>query len=104
MPYLYQPQDRSKPGDTLRETMAAVNLTPAALARKTGLPLREATALLASRIPIAPGVAAQLEKALGTPAVFWRKLDANYRTSVNQSRTKQIHRTLVLCALCVLRG
>ena len=104
MRYLYKPQDRSAPGDTLREAMAAANLTPTALARKTGLPLSQVTALLASRSPVAPGVAAQLETALGTPAIFWLKLDANYRATVSQSRTTQIHPILVLCALCVLCG
>lgn len=92
MLYPYKPQDRSKPGDTLRETMAAANLTPAALARKTGLPLPEVNCLLCSQIGTTPETAAKLETALDTPAAFWLKLDENYRAVARPIQTAEKHR------------
>jgi plasmid maintenance system antidote protein VapI len=83
MSFRYQPKDRTPPGETLRETMAAKGLTAADLAEKAGLPLDEVHQLLTSKISITSDAAAKLETALGTPAVFWRTLDAHYRAVVS---------------------
>lgn len=81
----YQPKDRTSPGETLRETMAAKGIAPADLAQRADLPLDEVRQLLTSKISITSDVAAKLETVLGVPAVFWRTLDANYRAVVSQT-------------------
>ena len=103
MHHRYEPKDRSKPGDTLREALAALDLTPSRLASKTGMPSRQVRALLASQIAITPQTATKLETALGTPAAFWLRLDANYRNSITPSQP-HIMPILLLCVLCVLCG
>lgn len=86
MSFRYQPKDRTPPGETLRETMAAKGLAPADVAQQTGLPIDEVRQLLTSKISITPDAAAKLETALGVPAVFWRTLDANYRAVVSPTK------------------
>ena len=79
MSYRYEPKDRTPPGETLRETMEAIGLSPSGLAERASLSPREVSALLASKIPLTMETAAKLETALGVASIFWRKLDANYR-------------------------
>jgi len=80
----YQPKDRTPPGETLRETMAANGIAPADLARQAGLPPDEVRQILTGKIGITPDAATKLEAVPGVPAVFWRTLDANYRAVVSQ--------------------
>jgi addiction module HigA family antidote len=75
----YAPQDRTPPGDTLAETLAALGMTQSELADRVGLSRKTINQIIQGVAPITAETAIKLETALGTPAAFWLSLDANYQ-------------------------
>ncbi|MBI4829935.1 MAG: HigA family addiction module antidote protein [Nitrospinae bacterium] len=75
----FNPEYTVAPGETLRETLAALGMSQAELARRTGRPLKTINGIAQGKIEITPETALQLERALGVPAGFWTNLERLYR-------------------------
>ena len=78
----YQPDVISPPGETLLETIEALGLTQAALAERTGRPLKTINEIIKGKAAITPETALQLERVLGVPAHFWVNREAYYRENL----------------------
>lgn len=75
----YQPDFVSPPGETLRETIEAWDITQSALAERTGKTLKAINEIVQGKSAITPETALQLERVLGVPAGFWLNREARYR-------------------------
>lgn len=75
----YQPDFVSPPGETLRETIDAWDITQAALAERTGKTLKAINEIVLGKSAITPETALQLERVLGVPAGFWLNREARYQ-------------------------
>ncbi|OPX23655.1 MAG: addiction module antidote protein, HigA family [Planctomycetales bacterium 4484_113] len=78
------------PGELLRETVEALGMTQAELARRTGRPTQTINDIIQGRTEITPETALQLEKALGSPAYLWLGLEKDYR--FNKARLAELRR------------
>ena len=76
---LYQPDFVSCPGETLRETIEAVGITPAALAERTGMTVEAIDEIVEGKAAITAEVALQFASVLSVPAGFWLKREARFR-------------------------
>ncbi|MBK9963535.1 MAG: HigA family addiction module antidote protein [Holophagales bacterium] len=77
----YQPDFVSPPGETLRETIQAWDITQSALAERTGKTLKAINEIVQGKSAITPETALQLERVLGVPAGFWLNREARYQES-----------------------
>lgn len=84
----YSPDYAIPPGETLRETLDALQMAQADLARRTGLSIKHINQIVQGAAPITPDTALALGRATGVPAGFWARLDANYqaREAVRRER------------------
>ena len=78
----YKPDVVTPPGETLRETLDGLAVTTAELADRIGETENTIEEILEHNGPITPRIAIKLEKALGTPASFWKNRERNYRESL----------------------
>ncbi|MBI4590534.1 MAG: HigA family addiction module antidote protein [Candidatus Rokubacteria bacterium] len=67
------------PGELLAETLDAMNLSQAELARRMGRPVQAINEIVRGSKEITPETAIQLERVLGVPAHVWLGLEAEYR-------------------------
>ncbi|MCL5995358.1 MAG: HigA family addiction module antitoxin [Chloroflexi bacterium] len=88
----YQPNTVSAPGETLLETIEALGLTQAALAERTGRPLKTINEIIKGKAAITPETALQFERVLGVPAHFWNNREAQYRESL--ARQEELQRLM----------
>ena len=81
--YPYEPDYAAavSPGETLLETIEALNLTQKELAQRMGHPLKTINQIIKGTAQIMPETALQLEKVTGVPASFWNNAEAQYRKS-----------------------
>ena len=77
--YPYEPDYAVAPGETLRDTLEALNMTQAELAVRTGLSPRMVNQIISGVERISFDTAFKLEMATGVPASLWNKLESNYR-------------------------
>ena len=84
----YAPDYAIPPGETLRDTLEALEMTQADLARRTGLSTKHINQIILGGAPITPETALALERVTGVAAGFWARLDANYqaREAVKRER------------------
>ena len=75
----YQPDFVTPPGETLRETIEAWDITQAALAERTGKTLKAVNEIVQGKSSITPETALQFERVLGVPAGFWLNREARYQ-------------------------
>ena len=68
------------PGEALAETLDAMNLSQAELARRAGRPVQAISEIIQGKKEITPETALALERVLGVPAHVWIRLEADYRT------------------------
>jgi HTH-type transcriptional regulator/antitoxin HigA len=78
----YEPDYAIAPGETLLETIEALDLTQKELAQRMGRPLKTINQIIKGTAQIMPETALQLEKVTGIPASFWNNAEANYRESL----------------------
>lgn len=78
----YEPDYAIAPGETLLETIEALDLTQKELAQRMGRPLKTINQIIKGTVQIMPETALQLEKVTGVPASFWNNAEANYRESL----------------------
>ena len=77
------------PGETLQETLDALGMTQAELARRTGLTPKTINHIVKGTAPITPTTALALEKATGVRARFWNNLEVNYQEALSRSAERE---------------
>ncbi len=77
--YPFEPDYAVPPGETLRETIAAMGITQRELCARTGLSTKHVNQIIKGTAPITPDTAIRLERVTGVPAHMWNNLEANYR-------------------------
>lgn len=70
------------PGELLAETLEALGMRQAELARRAGRPVQAVNEIIKGTKEIVPETALQLERVLGVPAHIWLRLEADYRCNV----------------------
>lgn len=75
----YEPDEVSPPGDTLQETLDALNMSQAELAERMGRPKKTINEIIKGKAALTAETALQLEKVLGVPASFWNNRERLYR-------------------------
>lgn len=78
----YHPNVVTPPGQTLQETLSALDITKAELADRIGMTPKTVGEIVNHSAAITPTTAMQLEKALGVPASFWNNRERRYREYV----------------------
>lgn len=76
------------PGETLEETLEALEMSQAELARRTGLTPKTINQIIKGTAPITPETALAIEKATGVRARFWNNLQANYQEALTRIAEK----------------
>jgi HTH-type transcriptional regulator / antitoxin HigA len=77
------------PGETLRELLEERGLSQRDLAQRAGLSPKRVNRLLQGLVPLSADVAVRLERVTGTPARFWNRLEATYRSDLERIRAKR---------------
>ena len=67
------------PGEFLGETLEAMNLTQAELARRMDRPVQAVNEIVQGSKQITPETAIQLERVLGVPAHIWLGLESEFQ-------------------------
>lgn len=80
--YHYAPNYAIAPGETLLETIEALDLTQKELAQRMGRPLKTINQIIKGTAQIMPETSLQLEKVTGVPASFWNTAEAQYREAL----------------------
>jgi HTH-type transcriptional regulator/antitoxin HigA len=75
----YRPDYAVPPGETLRDTLDALDMSQADLARRTGLSAKHINQIVQGVAALSPETALALEHVTGVPARLWNALEANYR-------------------------
>jgi HTH-type transcriptional regulator/antitoxin HigA len=75
----HRPDYAVPPGETLRDTLEAKDMSQAELARRTGLSTKHVNQVIQGVVALTPEMALALEHVLGVPARMWNALEANYR-------------------------
>jgi len=78
----YDPDYVSPPGETLQETLEALGMPQASLAKRTGRSLKMINEIIKGKAPITPKMALELERVVGVPATFWNNREKHYREFV----------------------
>lgn len=78
----------SRPGDTITETMEALDIDLPALALSTGIMKSHLMRIIIGADPITPAIAQKLERALNIDAQFWLNSEANYREKLQNLQGK----------------
>lgn len=89
----YAPQSVSPPGETLAETLEALKMTQAELARRMGRPLKTINEIVRGKAAILPETAFQLERVTDVPASFWMARETAYRTHLAQKARQASEQT-----------
>ena len=75
----FNPDYAVPPGETLLETIRALELTQKELALRMGRPVKTINEIIKGVAAITAETSLQLEKVTGVPASFWNNAEANYR-------------------------
>lgn len=78
-PNEFEPTVWFPPGETLQETLEAVGMTQAELAKRTGLTTKHISQIANGKAAISVGTALQFEIVLGIPCHIWLGLEQYYR-------------------------
>lgn len=79
----YTPAEVLPPGATLAETLEAVGMTQAELARRADRPVKTVNEIVEGKTELTADTAIQLERVLGVPASLWLSLERNYREAMD---------------------
>ena len=77
------------PGETLQELLEERGMSQRDLARRAGLSPKHVNKLLHGLVPLSADVAVRLERVTGTPAHFWNRREAGYRSDLERIRSKR---------------
>jgi HTH-type transcriptional regulator/antitoxin HigA len=78
----YDPEAVSPPGETLQETIDALQMSQAELAERMGRPKKTINEIIKGKAAITADTALQLEMVLGVPASFWSNRERLYRENL----------------------
>lgn len=90
-PYAFDPDWTVAPGETVKETLEELGLTPQDLGlspQGLGLSPAEVQGILDGDIPITENAAARLERVTDVPAALWLRLDASYWEDLARGKTR----------------
>ena len=87
--YQYEPDYAVPPGETLLETIEALDLTQKELAQRMGCPLKTINQIIKGTAQIMPETCLQLEKVTGVLASFWNNAEAQYREALARLDAQQ---------------
>jgi HTH-type transcriptional regulator/antitoxin HigA len=79
MKYEYKPDYITHPGETLVETLEALNISKVQLAVATGISLTHIDNIADGKELMTAEESVQLEKVLGVPATLWNAMVDHYR-------------------------
>lgn len=82
----YNPDVVTHPGEILIETMRERKMRQAGLSRITGFSTKHINQVIKGKVGIGPKFAIALESALGIPASFWLRYQANYAEAKARSK------------------
>ena len=86
----YRPVKAICPGETIKETIEYLEITPEAFADKLDITVEELSDLLQGSIPLTCELANKLQEITNTPARIWISLEKRYRDVQEMlSRTPQ---------------
>ena len=86
--YPHEPDYIVAPGEVLQETIDALGMTQADLAKRTGLSKKTVNQIMQGREPLSHVTALRLERVVGVPARFWNTLEATYRERLARREEK----------------
>ena len=84
--YTYQPDYAVHPGETLREKLEELGMTPKEFAVRTGKPVKTISEILNGKSSITFEMAVLFEKVLKIPAGFWIKKQSNFNELVARKK------------------
>lgn len=84
----FRPNYAIPPGETLQETLTALGMTQAELAKRIDQFRRIIKEIVRGKAAITTGMAFELDRALGIPASFWINLEKNYQKSMDRLKAK----------------
>ena len=79
----YKPDVVFPPGETLLETLEAMDMPRKELAERAGLSAKHINEIIKGRASISEDIALRLERVLGIDASFWRNLEHQYQTRLS---------------------
>ena len=80
----YDPDYAVAPGETLKETLIAMEMTKSELATITGIDKAVIAGILKGSEPITEEIAISLARATGVPDVLWMNLERQYRAQLEK--------------------
>ena len=86
--YPHEPDYIVAPGEVLQETIDALGMTQADLAKRTGLSKKTVNQIMQGREPLSHVTALRLERVVGVSARFWNTLEATYRERLARREEK----------------
>jgi HTH-type transcriptional regulator / antitoxin HigA len=86
--YEYVPDSVLPPGETLRETIEALDMSQAELSLRTGLSTKHVNQIVQGVAVLSHDTAIALERATGVPARLWNSLESNYRDHLARRRER----------------
>lgn len=76
------------PGETLLESLNAIDMTQRELSRRMGRPAKTINEIIKGKAAITAETALQLERVLGVPASLWNNLESQYREALARKEEK----------------
>ncbi len=80
----FRPNYAIPPGETLQETLTALGVTQAELAKRIDQSRRIIKEVVRGKAAITTEMAFELDRVLGIPASFWINLEKNYQKSMDR--------------------
>lgn len=87
--YLYEPTEVLAPGETLRETLEALDMSQTQLAARIGLSTKHINQIIQGQAALTHETAILLERATGVPAHFWNELESQYRDYLSREQERK---------------
>lgn len=84
----YEPDYAVPPGATLAETLTAIGLSQADMARRSGLSPKHVSQLISGEASLSAETALRLERVTGVPDRMWSALEAQYRTQLKRQEER----------------
>lgn len=86
----YKPSTVPAPGETLRETLDALDMNQSKLAARTGLTLKHINQIVTGNAAISPETAVALERTTGVSADIWNGLESSYRDHTIRAQEAEV--------------
>ncbi|CAN02931.1 putative HTH-type transcriptional regulator YddM [Clavibacter michiganensis subsp. michiganensis] len=74
------------PGETLRETLDALDMSQVQFAQRCGLSTKHVNQILQGQSAVTPETALLIERVTGVPARFWNALESDYRDALGRAQ------------------